>query len=78
MMVVESMFFREKNKVRDLFYLSLIGSANTATISMVRSTGMTEEEFVTKMNEKAEELGLFKTKFVDPVGLSSFNVLYRL
>lgn len=64
----------EKVKVRDLFYLSLIGSVNTATIALVNSTGLSEEDFIKKMNIKADELGLEKTNFSDPSGLSRFNV----
>ena len=61
-------------KSKDLFYLSLVGSANTATRALVHSTGMTSEEFVQKMNEKAQALGLKKTKFVDPIGMSGRNI----
>ncbi len=64
----------EKVKVKDLFYASLIGSANTATIALIKSTGMTEEEFVMKMNEKASKLGLEKTIFIDPTGLLDGNI----
>jgi hypothetical protein len=59
--------------VKDLFYLSLVGSANTATVALVHSTGMTEEEFIFKMNEKAKNLGLMHTSFKDSVGLSANN-----
>lgn len=64
----------EKVKIRNLLNLSLVASANTATISLVGSTGMSEEEFVRKMNEKALKLGLSKTHFNDPTGLSELNV----
>ncbi len=64
----------EKVRVKDLFYLSLVGSANTATISLVRSTGMDEASFIREMNKKARSLGLEKTNFADPSGLSRFNV----
>jgi D-alanyl-D-alanine carboxypeptidase len=57
-----------------LFYLSLVGSANSATRALVSATGMTQKEFVAKMNKKVQSLGLKKTSFVDPVGLSDFNV----
>jgi D-alanyl-D-alanine carboxypeptidase len=63
----------DKISVKDLFYLSLVGSANTATVALVHSTGMTEEEFVSKMNEKAKDLGLAHTNFKDAVGLSANN-----
>jgi D-alanyl-D-alanine carboxypeptidase len=64
----------EKVKVRDLFYLSLVGSANTATVGLVHSTGMDEEEFVREMNDKARAMGLAGTRFYDPVGLNNNNV----
>lgn len=68
------LFAGERVRVEDLFYLSLVGSANTATISLVHSTGLSEQEFVQKMNEKAKEIGLKKTSFVDPVGLGVNNI----
>jgi len=68
------LYWGEKVKVKDLFYLSLVSSANTATIALVHSTGLSEVEFVEKMNEKAQELGLVSTVFSDPVGLNSNNV----
>jgi D-alanyl-D-alanine carboxypeptidase len=63
----------DKILVKDLFNLSLVGSANTATVALVHSTGMTEEEFVSKMNEKAKDLGLMHTNFKETVGLSANN-----
>lgn len=69
-----NVFRGEKIKVKDLFNLSLVGSDNTATIALVHSTGMSEDDFVKKMNAKAAELGLKNTKFFDAVGLSNNNV----
>lgn len=63
----------EKIRIRDLFFLSLVGSANTATRALSRSTGFSDEEFVKKMNDKMAELELSKTVFVDPIGLSYKN-----
>ncbi len=68
------LYMGEKVKVRDLFYLSLVGSANTATIALVDSTGMSEKEFTRKMNEKAKSMGLVNTVFYDPTGLNNNNV----
>jgi len=64
----------DKVKIKDLFYLSLVGSANSATEALVNSTLLSEEEFVNRMNIKADELNLKNTSFVDPVGLSHKNV----
>lgn len=60
-------------KVKDVFYTSLIASDNTATRSLVRSIGLSEEEFITKMNDKAQDLGLVNTVFVDMTGLKDDN-----
>lgn len=68
------LFTGEKVKVKDLFYFSLVGSDNTAAMALVRSTGLSDEEFIKKMNEKARALGLKNTHFDDPVGLSDGNV----
>ena len=42
--------------IEDLFYASLVGSANNATQALVHSTGLTGEEFVSKMNKKPKVL----------------------
>jgi D-alanyl-D-alanine carboxypeptidase len=61
-------------KVEDLFYLTLVGSDNTAAVALVKSTGLTEAEFVAKMNRQAVDFGLASTKFEDISGLSNGNV----
>lgn len=69
-----NLFPGEEVRVKDLFYTSLIASDNGATLALVHSTGLGEEEFVRQMNLTAKELGLIKTSFLDPVGLSDKNV----
>jgi len=69
-----NLFLGEKIKVKDLFYTSLIASDNGATIALVHASGINEADFVKKMNERAKSLGLIKTSFVDPIGLSDNNV----
>jgi len=64
----------ERVTLENLFYLSLVNSDNNATLAMVRSTGMSKDEFVSKMNKKAAELHLSHTRFADPVGLKKGNV----
>lgn len=64
----------EQLSVQDAFAAMLIGSANNATMALVRSTGLGEEAFVRRMNEKAQELGLLSTSFAEPTGLSDKNV----
>lgn len=61
-------------KTRDLFYASLISSANNATNALARSTGLSREKFVEKMNAKAKSLGAENTLFVEPSGISEKNV----
>jgi D-alanyl-D-alanine carboxypeptidase len=51
-----------------------VASGNSETMALVNSTGLGEELFVKKMNEKAKELGLKNTVFLDPVGLNEGNV----
>lgn len=59
--------------VKDLFYATLIGSKNNAAKALARSTGLSHEEFIKKMNEKAKALGMKQTAFVDATGLSADN-----
>lgn len=69
-----SLFPGEEVRVKDLFYTSLIASDNGATMALVHSTGLSEEEFVSQMNLAAKKMGLIKTSFFDPTGLSDKNV----
>ena len=64
----------ESAKLRDYLSASLIGSANNATITLARSTGLPENDFTAKMNEKAKELGMRDTIFTEPSGLSEQNI----
>lgn len=63
----------EEVTVRDLFNMTLVGSVNNAAIALARSTGLSQKDFVVKMNETAEALGLRDTVFVDPTGLLPEN-----
>ncbi len=63
----------EQAKVKDLFYASLVGSGNSETIALVRSSGADERGFVERMNAKAAMLGLGNTVFKDPIGLDAAN-----
>jgi D-alanyl-D-alanine carboxypeptidase len=64
----------DQMKVKDLFYLTLVGSDNTAAVALVKSAGLSEEKFVDKMNEQAKSFGLAQTSFADISGLSQNNV----
>jgi len=59
--------------IKNLFYTALVASDNDAIMALTRATGLAEEEFIIKMNEKANALGLLNTQFVDPTGLKSEN-----
>ncbi len=56
-----------------LLNLALIASENRAAHALGRSYPGGLDAFVSAMNRKARELGMDKTLFVDPTGLSSFN-----
>lgn len=60
--------------MRDLFYASLVSSANNATLAYVRLLGIPEKQFVQEMNRKAVALGLEQTEFTDVTGLDVGNI----
>ncbi|MBI4435565.1 D-alanyl-D-alanine carboxypeptidase [Candidatus Uhrbacteria bacterium] len=60
--------------VRDLLKASLIGSDNSSTAALARLSGMSEGDFIARMNETAAEFGMQRTTFDDATGLSSKNV----
>lgn len=60
--------------IKDLFYSSIIGSANNTVESLVRNSGLTRTEFVARMNKYVKDLGAKNTFFVEPTGLSPENV----
>ncbi|MFZ6036130.1 MAG: RlpA-like double-psi beta-barrel domain-containing protein [Patescibacteria group bacterium] len=59
--------------VKDLWYTMLVGSANNAAKTLARATGLSTEEFVSRMNAKAKAWGLTHTRFVDVTGLDPAN-----
>ena len=59
---------------RDLLHLALMSSENRAASALGRNFPGGLEEFVTRMNAKALELGMLKSHFVEPTGLSHGNV----
>ena len=60
--------------VEDLFYATLVGSANNAANALARTTGLSRAEFVQEMNERAKGLNLVRTQYVDPTGIELGNV----
>ena len=63
----------EEMTTEDLVKGICIGSANDASVAMAERIGGTEEKFVIMMNQKAKELGLKDTNFVNACGLDTDN-----
>jgi len=64
----------ERVSLNNLLHLALIASDNAAARMLARVSPRGPEGFVARMNEKAVELGLRDTRYVDPSGLSADNV----
>jgi D-alanyl-D-alanine endopeptidase (penicillin-binding protein 7) len=43
-------------------------------MSLARATGLTDEEFVSRMNSLGQEIGLRETTFIEPTGLDANNI----
>jgi len=63
----------EEFTLEDLWHVALIGSSNSAIKSLVRASGLSEEEFVARMNKKAVDID-FSLRFVEPTGLEGGNM----
>ncbi len=61
-------------KVDDLLHLLLIASDNGAARTLARVSSYGSEGFISRMNQKAQELGLENTHYADPSGLDPANV----
>jgi D-alanyl-D-alanine endopeptidase (penicillin-binding protein 7) len=59
---------------RELLHLALMASENRAAEALSRVYPGGTKAFVATMNQKAIELGMWRTRFVDGTGLSSDNV----
>ena len=58
----------------DLLNLLLIGSDNAAARALARVSPYGASGFIERMNQKAAELGLDRTRYADPSGLLATNV----
>ena len=65
---------KERVALYDLLHMSLMNSDNVATRVLARESGLSSEEFVARMNEKAGAMGLANTRFAEPTGLDQRNV----
>lgn len=63
----------EEMLVSDLIKGIMMASANDGIVAMAERIGGSEEKFVQLMNNKAKELGLKNTNFVNPTGLDEEN-----
>lgn len=59
---------------KDLLLIALAASENRAAMALARTYPGGVEAFVSDMNRKAQSLGLTRTRFADPAGLSNDNV----
>lgn len=57
-----------------LWEAMLVASSNKAAMTLVDATSWSREAFVERMNQKAIELGMGDTHFVEPTGLDAENV----
>ena len=58
---------------REMLLLALMSSENRAAASLARTSPGGTSAFVSRMNQKARQLGMHSTRFYDPTGLDSRN-----
>jgi D-alanyl-D-alanine carboxypeptidase (penicillin-binding protein 5/6) len=63
----------ERFSVRDLLYLALMRSVNSAAVALAEAVAGSEDAFVSMMNDKASHLGAENTRFVNASGLPGPN-----
>lgn len=61
----------EVQTVETMIKCIAIASANDASVAMAERVAGTEEEFIRRMNERAKELGMNNTNFVNSYGLDA-------
>jgi len=59
----------EQMTVRDMLKAIIISSANDSSVAMAEHIAGTEEAFVQRMNQRAAELGMANTTFINSTGL---------
>ncbi|MDI3256710.1 MAG: D-alanyl-D-alanine carboxypeptidase family protein [Kyrpidia sp.] len=64
---------REKFTLKDMITFVAVHSGNDAAVAIAEYLGGTVDQFVKRMNEKAAQLGLKNTHFVNPDGLHDPN-----
>ncbi|MFH1620966.1 MAG: serine hydrolase [Patescibacteria group bacterium] len=61
--------------IQDLFYSSIVGSANNAIMALARLSGLGMDNFVSRMNKKAKAIGMNSSYFVEPSGMDPENTI---
>lgn len=64
----------ETYTVKQLVTASLVISGNDATLTLAKHIAGSQEAFVARMNEKAEELGLTHAHFINVHGLTDYSI----
>ncbi|WP_353685056.1 D-alanyl-D-alanine carboxypeptidase family protein [Thermodesulfovibrio sp. 3907-1M] len=67
--------------VRDLVYLALMRSVNSAAVALAEATAGSEQNFVKLMNEKVQKIGAKDTRFINASGLpgkGQYTTVYDL
>ena len=69
-------YLRTNDRVRvaDLLHLLLIPSDNAAARALARISPLGYDGFIARMNQKADDLGLHHTAYIDPSGLYADNI----
>ncbi len=62
--------------IRDLLYGLMLRSGNDAAITLAAQTMGSQDDFVSKMNEKAKKIGMMNTSFENPHGLDETSQNY--
>jgi len=60
--------------LKEVFNSALVASDNDAAYMLARNSGLSIEAFVERMNQKAKELGMEKSTFIEPTGLNKKNI----
>lgn len=60
--------------MEDLWNAMLIASSNEAAVALVDNSGLTRDQFVSAMNQKAQALGLKHTLFKEMSGIDPENI----
>lgn len=61
----------ETMKLKDLLYGLMLRSGNDAALAIAEFVGGDVDRFVELMNQKAKEIGMSRTKFINPHGLEN-------